>query len=124
MCTELEANWSYNLSSDAQIRAHNFVTSDAAILRTMLDVWSGPPVVGRMSNSVQETAYRMGGEVLRRQPTVDVVRIYTPNIHHYRWEAEKFGMSNANVVFQSTDCHTSASGRIETVMKRPTRSRL
>lgn len=47
----------------------------------------------------------------------------TPNIHFYPYPLEDFGIPNPNIVFQSTDCHTTASGRIETRMSRP-KSRL
>jgi len=124
MCTELEAFWNYTFASDAEMRAHDFGQSAASVLTTLLESWAGPAPSGIFSKSVQETAYRMGTEVLRMHNSVDTITIITPNIHHYRWDAEQFGLSNANVVFQSTDCHTTASGRIQTVISRAPRSRL
>ncbi len=58
-------------------------------------------------------------EVLRRFPEVASVHLVTPNIHHYVYPLEQFGLKNDNIVFQSTDSHTSASGRIETKVTRP-----
>ena len=55
---------------------------------------------------------------------MDEVSLITPNIHFYRWDAEQFGLSNPNYVFQSTDCHTSASGRITTTVSRVKKSKL
>jgi urate oxidase len=67
---------------------------------------------------VQETAYNMATEVLRRFPMVQEVFLATPNIHHYPYPLEQFGLTNNNDVFQSTDCVTTASGRIETHVVR------
>ena len=39
-------------------------------------------------------------------------------VHFYTYPLEQFGLSNPNVVFQSTDCHTTASGRIRTIVRR------
>ena len=58
-------------------------------------------------------------EVLRNFADVSSVFLVTPNIHHYPYPLEQFGLSNPNIVFQSTDCHTTASGRIETHVSRP-----
>jgi hypothetical protein len=84
-----------------------------------LELFSGPASTGVFSKSVQETAYAMCVEVLRKFPDVSSVSLITPNIHHYPYPLEQFGLRNSNVVFQSTDCHTTASGRIETRVSRP-----
>ena len=85
----------------------------------VIELFAGPPDTGVWSKSLQETAYKMCVEVLRKFPEVSHVHLVTPNIHHYTYPLERFGMSNPNIVFQSTDCHTTASGRIETMVRRP-----
>lgn len=82
------------------------------------EYFSGPADTGVYSKSVQETAYIMGTKVLEAFPQVADVYIATPNIHHYPYALEQFGLKNPNIVFQSTDCHTTASGRIETRVSR------
>jgi len=117
MCTELEATWTWG-SLPQNIREAN-----AGVLNQLLVMWSGDPVDGKFSKSVQETAYKMATEALILFPGLNEVYLATPNIHHYRSDLEQFGLRNPNVVFQSTDCHTTASGRIETRVSRP-RARL
>lgn len=116
MCTELEAKWTYGGSTPRE----GFQASNARVMQTFLDVWSGPPDTGIFSASVQQTAYRIATTLLDRFRDLDEVEITTPNIHHYRSDLEQFGLSNPNVVFQSTDCHTTASGRIVTRLSRST----
>lgn len=120
MCTELEATWTYGEGKGSG----RFKTQNGQILQTLFDVWGGPPEEGIYSKSVQQTAYRIGTTILDQFPDIDEVKLTTPNIHHYRADLEQFGLENPNVVFQSTDCHTTASGRIVTLVRRPLQSRL
>lgn len=113
MCTELEATWKWTKEPAGGYRAAN-----QAVFTTLVDTWSGPPTTGVFSKSVQETAYKMATAALAKFPALDDVFLATPNVHFYRYELEKFGIPNPNVVFQSTDCHTTASGRIETRVLR------
>jgi hypothetical protein len=49
---------------------------------------------------------------------IDSIDLVTPNVHYYAWPATKFGLDNPNVVFQSTEPSSTASGRIRTVLSR------
>lgn len=82
------------------------------------ELFSGPADVGVYSKSVQETAYNMCTAVLDRFPFISSVKLITPNIHHYPYPLAQFGLENDNIVFQSTDSVTTASGRIETRVSR------
>jgi len=113
MCTELEALWQYN-----QPPAHGYQSTNQAILNLLLEKWAGPARGGTYSKSVQETAHMMAQSVLNQFPEIESMYLGTPNIHHYRYGLEEFGLKNENVVFQSTDCHNTASGRIETRLSR------
>jgi len=115
MCTELSANWEYK---DGIMPAEGFKVTNAAVKQLLLDVWGGDPVTGIYSKSVQQTAYRICTAILDTFPCLETVTLTTPNIHHYRSPLEEFGLENPNVVFQSTDCHTTASGRIITKLSR------
>jgi len=128
MCTELEANWTWD-QVEGTLPRGGFKARNKAVLQRLLDIWGGPPTGGIYSKSVQETAYRVGTTLLAEFPVAEV-ELISPNIHHYRSPLEQFGLDNPNVVFQSTDCHTTASGRIRTAMRRnggsltPLRSKL
>lgn len=113
MCTLLEATWEH-----ARAPPGGYGPANAAILATLIGVFAGPVDGGVYSSSVQQTAYKMCTEVLRRYDYVSRVYLATPNIHHYRYALEAFGLAN-DTVFQSTDCASTASGRIETTLSRP-----
>ena len=121
MATELEALWTYSSPPRGGYEAAN-----ERIFATILASWGGPPDVGVYSLSLQQTAYNAAERVLNTFPEIDEVLLTTPNIHFYTYPLEQFGLSNPNLVFQSTDCDSTASGRIETRLARPagTRSRL
>jgi len=112
-CTEMTAHWVFG-----QPPKDGYKVTNKGVLDILVEEWSGPPEEGIYSASVQVTAYRMATKVLEKYQCIDEVCIFTPNIHHYRSELETFGLQNANVVFQSTDCNTTASGLIKTLVKR------
>mmetsp|Transcript_14606 Transcript_14606/g.57351 ORF Transcript_14606/g.57351 Transcript_14606/m.57351 type:complete len:301 (-) Transcript_14606:56-958(-) len=114
LATELEASWTYN-----KIPSVGFKNRNEAIFQRLVETFSGPADTGVFSKSLQETAYKMAVSVLRSFEDVDEVSLITPNIHNYTYPLSQFGLNNDNVVFQSTDCHSTASGRIETVVRRP-----
>lgn len=114
MCTLMESSWDYGKSPAAGYRATN-----AAVFDTLVALFAGPADTGVFSKSVQETAYNMCCAVLAKFPEINSVALVTPNIHHYTYQTDGFGIPNPNKVFQSTDCVTSASGRIETRVSRP-----
>jgi urate oxidase len=113
MCTLLDSTWTYSRPP-----VGGYARNNKAIVQCLLDHWSGPADTGRYSKSVQETAYIMATKALDRFPELSEIYLGTPNIHHYTYPLEQFGMSNPNIVFQATDSATTASGRIETRVKR------
>jgi len=123
LCTELSAFWEYGDAAKGALAkkggaAFDFVRSNDDVAAMLLKQFAGPPVGGRFSPSLQETAYRMGVAVLDLAPAVDAVEIATPNVHFYRSPLEDFGLPNPNKVFQATDPQSTASGRIVTRLCR------
>lgn len=118
MCTEMEADWTFSEV------VPDFNKTNEAIKDSLLSTFGGPTDTGKFSKSLQETAYNMATTVLDKFHQVTEVSLTTPNIHFYRWDGEQFGLPNPNYVFQSTDCHTSASGRICTVVSRKRNAKL
>lgn len=114
LATSLTATWTYS-----KIPSVGFKNRNEAIFQRLLETFSGPADKGVFSKSLQETAYNMAVSVLRSFDEVDAVKLVTPNIHFYTYPLEQFGLKNDNVVFQSTDSNTTASGRIETLVRRP-----
>ena len=121
MATELEALWTFST-----VPRGGYAAANERILGLLLATWGGPPDVGIYSLSLQQTTHNMATKVLDAFPEVGEVLLTTPNIHFYTYPLEQFGLSNPNIVFQSTDCDSTASGRIVTRLTRPsaTRSRL
>lgn len=117
MCTEMNARWRYT-SAAASPASTDFKAVNADVLRLLIEEFGGPADTGRFSKSLQETANRMAVRVLDDRPEIEEVKLVTPNIHHFRAGLEPFGLANPNVVFQTTDLRTSASGHIITQMSR------
>jgi urate oxidase len=67
------------------------------------------------SPSVQFTLRRMGRAVLKAVDAIDRVRLSLPNRHHLLYDLSRFGLENANEVFQAT---TEPYGLIEGTVER------
>jgi len=55
------------------------------------------------SLALQQTLFEMGRRVLARQPEVVEVRLSAPNIHHFAYDLERFGLDNNGEVFHADD---------------------
>ena len=111
MCTRIDASWRF---VPGQVHAK----LNHLILQSLFHIFHGQEPNGVYSKSLQETAYRMCLHILQTFPEVDEVKLITPNVHYYCYPLEQFDLKNPNVVFQSTDPDTSASGRIITELTR------
>ena len=120
--TEMTGEWTFNESPPG-----GYAAANRRIQQLLVTQFAGDRPDGVFSKSLQETTYKMCTTVLNDFPSVESVNLITPNIHFYRWEGEQFNLKNDNVVFQSTDPGTTASGRIVTTVSRKdkqTRSKL
>eukprot|EP01130_Rhizamoeba_saxonica_P014779 TRINITY_DN648_c0_g2_i1.p1 TRINITY_DN648_c0_g2~~TRINITY_DN648_c0_g2_i1.p1 ORF type:complete len:313 (-),score=54.23 TRINITY_DN648_c0_g2_i1:84-1022(-) len=114
LCTKFVCEWqfdSHNLPQD-----YNKINQN--IIDTMLNTMAGDPNTGVWSKSLQETTYNAAVEVLDQFDQVNEVYMEAPNVHFYTYPLNVFGIDNPNVVFQSTDPESTASGRIITHVTR------
>lgn len=121
MCTDMVAYWRFIPGHAPHDKFHDVNTQ---VMNKLVDVFAGNPKTGVFSKSLQETAYKMATEVLKAFPNILEIVLETPNVHFYRYELEQFGLKNPNVVFQSTDSVTTASGRIVTRLTRASHAKL
>jgi urate oxidase len=113
LSTVMDARWKYT-SAPTQ----GFKAAREAVKETLIQEFAGPAPSGRFSRSMQETAWKMGTEALNENAAIKEIFIETPNVHYYCYPLSKFGLENQNIVFQSTNPDTTASGRIETHVTR------
>jgi urate oxidase len=114
MCTLLDGTWTYTRRP-----SRGFSATNAQVLQVLLNQFAGPAKTGKFSLSLQDTTYRMCTAALNTVPELSEVHLKTPNVHFYTYPLETFGLSNPNIVFQSTDPASTASGRIVTTVRRP-----
>lgn len=118
--TEMTASWTYGNRRPVE----GYSKTKRRVSSLLVNKFAGPAPGGEFSKSLQETVYKMGVAALDSTPEMDSIHMITPNIHFYRWDAESFGLKNPNIVFQSTNPESTASGRIETRLTRRTASKL
>ncbi len=95
LATVLKAQWAFDATDH---NASQFNTDRAAIRTAMLNAFGD-----HYSVSVQQTLYRMGAAALEACPRISQITLTMPNKHHLRFDLEKIGRPNANVVFHVTD---------------------
>ncbi len=112
-CTKLESYWDWLCKP-----SNGYNEANHQILDILIKEFSGPANEGKFSKSLQETAYQMAKTVLTTFENLKSINIITPNVHFYAYPLEQFGLNNPNIVFQSTDPKTNASGKIITNLIR------
>mmetsp|Transcript_9789 Transcript_9789/g.23349 ORF Transcript_9789/g.23349 Transcript_9789/m.23349 type:complete len:313 (-) Transcript_9789:93-1031(-) len=121
LCTNATINWTYAtrpLRLEGAAEDKEYKRKNEEILTLMLEKFAGPAETGVYSKSVQETVYQMGVDAMQVHPDVDAVFFRLPNVHHYVYNLDKFGMKNPNVVFQKAGIPNNASGLIELRLTR------
>ncbi|MGH3448751.1 MAG: factor-independent urate hydroxylase, partial [Nocardioidaceae bacterium] len=106
MATALSVRWRH---SDAGTDT-DWDTSYDAIKATLLEQFATVH-----SLALQQTLYEMGKAVLEQQPAVAEIRLSAPNIHHFAYDLDRFGLNNAGEVFQVAD---RPYGLIEATVQR------
>ncbi len=92
MATSLSVRWRYDgVFVDWR-------TSYDAIRATLLAMFATVH-----SLALQQTLYEMGRAVLEQQPEVAEIRLSAPNIHHFAYDLEPFGLDNPGEVFHADD---------------------
>lgn len=92
MSTSLTAGWRFRTTEVDWAAAY------AGIHRILLERFATVH-----SLALQQTLYEMGRAVLEAFPEVAEVRLSAPNVHHFLYDVEPFGVSNDNEVFRVDD---------------------
>jgi urate oxidase len=106
MATEVTARWTYR----AALEDIDVTASWEAVRDTILATFGD-----HYSPSVQFTLHRMGDAVLEARPEVEQISFSLPNRHHLLFDLSRFGLENANEIFQAT---TEPYGLIEGTVER------
>ncbi len=92
LSTIITARWSY------LGRGIDYGDSWRRVRETILEAFCD-----HYSPSVQFTLHHMGSAVLEARPEVARVSFSLPNKHHLLFDLKRFGLENANEIFQPTD---------------------
>ncbi|MEM9773304.1 MAG: factor-independent urate hydroxylase [Chloroflexota bacterium] len=92
MATNLAATWTYNGTSG------NFNENAAAIRKLLLEVFAN-----HESESVQHTMWEMGNAALAACSEIREISMTMPNVHHFMFNLERFGLENNNDIFAPAD---------------------
>jgi urate oxidase len=68
------------------------------VIQTILDTYGSHYSLGH-----QQTLYEVGAAVLTEQPELAEIRITAPNLHHFGYDLDRFGVENNNEVFHADD---------------------
>ncbi|HEY7828256.1 MAG TPA: urate oxidase, partial [Candidatus Limnocylindrales bacterium] len=104
MASRLTMSWRYGSIPDDYDAAFDDVC------RVLLDRFAG-----HRSPSVQATIWILGRAVLEAQPVIDEVRLVMPNLHHWLFDLERFGLTNDREIFVAT---SEPYGLIEATVRR------
>ena len=92
MATNIEAIWTYN------DHTADFNTAHQTIRTTLLNTFAN-----HESESVQHTLHEMGQDALTNCAAIDSIQMFMPNVHHFMFNLERFGMENNNDIFAPAD---------------------
>ena len=103
LATTVTARWVYN-TTDA-----DFDRLWTGVLDRTLETFTD-----HYSPSVQNTLYRIGKAVLGEFPEIEKIWYSFPNVHHIRYDLERFGIENDNEIFHATqDPYGQIEGWVE-----------
>lgn len=109
MATKVTATWGYGAAACADA-AFDFDAAHARATATLLAV-----LAEHFSPSVQTSIWIMASAMLEADPSIDWVRMVLPNLHHWTYDLERFGLDNPGVVFVAT---TEPHGLIDATVRR------
>ncbi|HEY7044074.1 MAG TPA: urate oxidase [Nocardioidaceae bacterium] len=98
MATSLVVRWRYDTLAAGSVVPGNWQAAYDDIRATLLERYATVH-----SLALQQTLYEMGTAVLERQPQVVEVRLSAPNLHHFAYDLERFGLTNDGEVFHADD---------------------
>ena len=109
MATKVTATWGYS-SAAAADPGFDFDAAHDRATSTLLAV-----LADHFSPSVQTSIWLMAKAMLETEPALDWVRMVLPNLHHWTFDTERFGIPNPGIVFVST---TEPHGLIDETVRR------
>ncbi len=92
MATTLAAEWTFNSHTA------DFNGAAEAIRTKILNVFAN-----HESESVQHTMHEMGNAALALVPEIDEISMLMPNVHHFMFNLDRFGIENNNDIFAPAD---------------------
>ncbi|MEM8860054.1 MAG: factor-independent urate hydroxylase [Chloroflexota bacterium] len=92
MATNLTASWTYNGT------AGDFTNNAATIRNVLLETFAN-----HESESVQHTMWEMGNAALAICADISEISMLMPNVHHFMFNLERFGLENNNDIFAPAD---------------------
>ena len=104
MASKLTAIWTYGAPGI------DFDAAWTSISGTLLEVFADHD-----SESVQHSIWIMAKAMLERHEELDEVRMVLPNLHHWTYDVDQFGIANDRLVYIST---TEPHGLIEATVRR------
>jgi len=104
MATNVTAAWLYNTTDI------DFNETYESVKAILLDTFTN-----HYSRALQETQYLMGKAVLEAHPEIDEIKFSMPNLHHFVYDLDRFGLDNPNLVFHAAH---SPYGLIEGTIRR------
>ena len=111
------------LKSSTVFKAYFIPVLFTHFFQRVFEHFSGNPVTGVYSPSVQKTIYDISKEVLKAHPELEKISFRLPNIHYYlvNFSDFKTDQKNNNEVFYTFD---GAHGQIEATIQRPQKAKL
>ncbi|MBA2446355.1 MAG: urate oxidase [Nocardioidaceae bacterium] len=92
MATSLHVRWRYTTTD------HDWGAAYDEIRQTLVEQFASVH-----SLALQQTLFEMGTGVLEAQSEVAEVKLSAPNIHHFAYDLQRFGLDNDNEVFHVDD---------------------
>jgi len=116
LSTKVTASWTYS-SHHSALPSSKYNEIFKGVQQITLEEFSGEPVKGVYSPSVQQTIYNIGVAALKKFSELDKVSLTLPNIHYFLVDFSNFktDLKNNKEVFWTSD---GAAGHIEGTVER------
>jgi urate oxidase len=92
VATSLTAQWRHTGEDVDWGKSHD------QVVQTILETYGS-----HYSLAHQQTLFAVGSAVLEEQPQIAEIRITAPNLHHFVYDLDRFGVDNSNEVFHADD---------------------
>jgi len=104
LCTSIKCEWTYNTDNI------DFAKARASTRTSIVNMFAT-----KYSNSVQKVIWDMGNDILANCSGIETVHFILPNIHHFHYDIDRFGVKNDDTIYMPTD---EPSGLIQGTIAR------